>query len=726
MIGELTTLGVVLSVGLLSISALLVTKRYAYSYYFLVLCCCSIIWTIANYYLNNPLEVSAALSLTLINEIAFAAGYGIVLAGMLFTYYFPSPRRVSKQEWIGVALLAVITVTSSFSERVVGGATLGATSVEYHIGPLIGIYVVGFLVTVGLMCRNLLQPNIGRESKSQRAQRKLLVSAFAATAIGGLLLNLLLPIWLGHWHTTEIGPLVVLAMAMIVAYAIARHGMFDIRLAAARAFTYVLSIMALAAVYFLAVTLISIVIFGDVATTDHLQLIVPAVLLAVAFQPIQRFFDKITDRVFYHDTYSTETFYADINSLLSLRLSLRGLMRKVSTKLVKDMKVESAIFVVLPDDSEHRLTASSGSRSKLVESDMLHIERYLERAPEDIVLFSALDYTHPLFHVMEARHIELLLPLHHASRLAGYAVLGRKRAGQFTKRDTRVLRTISGELVIAIENALSLLEVEELNATLQYRVNEATTELRRSNKQLRKIDEVKDEFLSVASHQLRTPLTSVKGYISLVLDGDAGKINSQQRHLLNEAFTSSQRMVHLIEDFLNMSRLQTGRFVVDKHPSDVVKMVRDEVESLKTTAEARSLKLLLHTKGTLPTALLVDEGKLRQVVMNFIDNAIYYSNAGGTIDVYVECKADVLSVQVKDSGIGVPASAQAQLFGKFYRAGNARLRRPDGTGIGLYLAKKVVTEHGGEIIFSSKEGKGSTFGFSLPASKLDAREEKTK
>jgi signal transduction histidine kinase len=230
---------------------------------------------------------------------------------------------------------------------------------------------------------------------------------------------------------------------------------------------------------------------------------------------------------------------------------------------------------------------------------------------------------------------------------------------------------------------------------------------------LKHLDEVKDEFMSMASHQLRTPLTSVKGYISMVLEGDAGKVTPQQDKLLTEAFKSSERMVRLIADFLNVSRLQTGKFSIEKAPMDIKEIVRQEVENLDFIARTHNQKIRsIITHDALP--LRADESKVRQVIMNLIDNAIYYSHPHTTIVVRLEKVGDTAAFTVTDTGIGVPESEQHKLFGKFCRARNARKQRPDGTGVGLYLARRVVTGHGGSIIFSSKEGKGSTFGFKLP------------
>lgn len=255
---------------------------------------------------------------------------------------------------------------------------------------------------------------------------------------------------------------------------------------------------------------------------------------------------------------------------------------------------------------------------------------------------------------------------------------------------------------------------------LQQKVEAATRELKAANLELQRLDETKDEFVSMASHQLRTPLTSVKGYLSMVLEGDAGKLNDDQRKLLMEAFTSSERMVRLIGDFLNVSRLQNGRFVIDRSEQvDLAKIVENEIANVQEIAEGKGIGIAYHQPSHFP-ALFLDEDKLRQVIMNYLDNAIFYSPESKTVSVRLYTSDGQAILEVVDHGIGVPKAAQGKLFTKFFRADNARKQRPDGTGIGLYLAKKVVDGHDGKVIFSSKEGEGSTFGFRLPIKKLSA------
>jgi signal transduction histidine kinase len=291
------------------------------------------------------------------------------------------------------------------------------------------------------------------------------------------------------------------------------------------------------------------------------------------------------------------------------------------------------------------------------------------------------------------------------NRIVGLMVVGllsdAATAGVMSNDEDLILR-LGSAVGIAIDNKLLIDENEHV-----------VEQLKKTNDKLKALDETKDEFLSMASHQLRTPLTSIKGYISMVLEGDGGRVTPQQQKLLVEAFKSSERMVGLIGDFLNVSRLQTGKFVIEKTPFDLKSVVKQEVTDLELIASSHDIKLRLKTgAGKFP--VVADEQKIRQVIMNFIDNSIYYSHPNSTIVINLERLKTMAALTVVDTGIGVPKEEQERLFNKFFRAKNARKQRPDGTGVGLYLAGRVVKAHDGEIIFSSVENKGSTFGFKIP------------
>lgn len=295
-------------------------------------------------------------------------------------------------------------------------------------------------------------------------------------------------------------------------------------------------------------------------------------------------------------------------------------------------------------------------------------------------------------------------------RLVGLLVVGFKTpAPDITKQDTAIVDRVCESIGVALDNKLLF---EENQYVLK--------QLRESNERLKDLDEAKDDFISMASHQLRTPLTSIKGYISMMIEGDAGKITPTQKQLLEQAYFSSQRMVYLIADLLNVSRLKTHKFLIDAKPVDIAKVVEEEVDQLQAIAKSHDLKLDYQKPDTKTgkIELMIDETKTRQIIMNFMDNAIYYTPAGGHITVKLLDKPSTIELRVEDDGMGVPKSEQPHLFTKFYRAGNARKARPDGTGLGLFMAKKVIVAQHGSIIFESQQNKGSTFGFIFSKHKL--------
>jgi signal transduction histidine kinase len=301
----------------------------------------------------------------------------------------------------------------------------------------------------------------------------------------------------------------------------------------------------------------------------------------------------------------------------------------------------------------------------------------------------------------------VLMKLSSSQKIVGVMLIGfQQDARSISKNDLDLISRLGDSIGVAVESKL-LFEENQL----------VVDQLQKANSKLKELDEAKDDFISMASHQLRTPLTSVKGYISMVQDGDAGKITNQQKEMLGQAFFSSQRMVYLIADLLNVSRLKTGKFVIESTPVNLAEIVSQEVGQLVETASAKDLKLSYDKPKEFPT-LMIDETKTRQVIMNFVDNAIYYTPAGGEIAVRLIDNEKTIELRVVDNGIGVPKAEQHHLFTKFYRAGNARKARPDGTGLGLFMAKKVIAAEGGSIIFESTEGKGSTFGFVFSKSKL--------
>jgi len=245
------------------------------------------------------------------------------------------------------------------------------------------------------------------------------------------------------------------------------------------------------------------------------------------------------------------------------------------------------------------------------------------------------------------------------------------------------------------------------------KIEQATAELTKANEALQKQDSVKNDFISMISHQLGTPLAVMDGFLTLIVQGFYGKTNDKMQEALEKTLSRTRNMKGLVFDLLNISRMTAGKFFLEISDVDMAKVVSEEIEELQRQAHDRNVKLNYHApEHTMPT-IKVDEPKTRQAILNLINNAIYYS-PNGTVDVYLDSDSTNIIFKVVDTGIGVPDEEKEHLFTKFFRADNARKESPNGTGIGLYLVKRVITDQHGKLIFTSQVGKGSVFGFSLP------------
>lgn len=582
--------------------------------------------------------------------------------------------------------------------------------------PALLVYA-GFLVANVIAGVAVLLGHYRQTSLHRRERLRVVLWGLVSASLIGLVCNLLLPLF-GDYSWVQVGPIGVVLFILSVEYAVVRHGLFDIRLAVVRTEAYILSLVILALLYIGVVYLLSTFLFGDAVSDLARHPLSAAIVLivALAFQPIRDFFNYATDWLFYRQEYNRNAFFLELGNLLSHNANLQLLLRRVAVFLQKVFKAEQVFFAVHSEGAFRFFGAKGHGRLPLPDALGIYQACDQRTGQSKVVIADAVEDA-ALYEILRVHRIALVLPLVLRERVIGYLLLGEHRGRGYTMRDIQLLESAAGELTVALNNALSLEEVQQLNHSLRQRIDDATRELRESNRQLQRLDEAKNEFISMASHQLRTPLTSIKGYLDMVLEGDLGKINATQKTVLTEAFSSSERMVQLINDFLNVSRLQTGKFSIDRQPSSLEALVREEVTLLQVVARQRQITLKTAISRQLPP-LAIDADKFRQVILNMIDNAIYYSPNHSTVSVQLRREGDEAVFIVRDKGIGVPKEEQAGLFGKFFRASNARKRRPDGTGVGLFLARKVVLAHDGQIIFESTEGKGSVFGFRLP---LDQR-----
>jgi PAS domain S-box-containing protein len=236
------------------------------------------------------------------------------------------------------------------------------------------------------------------------------------------------------------------------------------------------------------------------------------------------------------------------------------------------------------------------------------------------------------------------------------------------------------------------------------------------------IDRMKSEFISLASHQLRTPLSAIKTYSHMLADGYMGDVTPAQKKSLRTIISATNRMNELISTLLNITRIESGTIAITPKAVHLERAAEEVIKDLSLAASEKSIGLSLNKLGQTGTIVKTDNLIIKEVISNLVSNAIKYTSDDGVVRVEVRGRARDVMLSVTDNGWGIPASAQDQVFSKFFRATNIVKRETTGTGLGLYLVKGLLDQLGGKIWFESIEGKGTTFFFTLPKQAVKVRQ----
>jgi signal transduction histidine kinase len=254
------------------------------------------------------------------------------------------------------------------------------------------------------------------------------------------------------------------------------------------------------------------------------------------------------------------------------------------------------------------------------------------------------------------------------------------------------------------------------NAKLYTSLEEAKEQLEAANEKLKELDKLKDEFVSVASHELRTPMTAIKSYLWMALAGRGGELTDKQKYYLDRAFVSADRLIRLVNNMLNVSRIESGRIELELEKLDIGKLARDVVDEVTPRATELGIKVSCHPPKDLPE-VLADPDKIKEVLINLVGNSLKFTPKGGSIDINFNLKDGMVETSVKDTGKGIEKEDKPQIFKKFgLIEGSYETTQTDqGTGLGLYICKNIVELHQGEIEAESEGlAKGATFTFTLP------------
>lgn len=646
---------------------------------------------------------------------------------VLFSYFFPVPNSwpFKKNIFLFLLPLVVIWVLAIGSKITISARSV--TDYEYGYGYIaFYIYFILYLAFAYLKLFYSFKTVTGI-AKIQVKYVLLGTSIFSAIAA---IFSLFLPS-IGVKNLIVYGPLYSIILIGFTTYAITRYRLMDIRLIIIRSLVFGLIVFITSGIFSVISALVTYT-FANLAgvRSSIVSSLIVVTLISIFYLPLRKFIEKITNNFLYKKTYNPDVLLSEINEVTASILDLKHLLASISGTLSEAFSSQKIGIGLLDKNKKLQIAYKDGFKEGVAEGlanypDVVK-KLYKElKAIKGILVIDEMrtQYENEEFQPVDPKLLEtiwqndvaLIIPLYAKEQLIGIIALGNKKSGDpYNNQDLATLKIIAGQAGIAIENARLYDEMKDFGAKLEVQVKEKTKELRKANVELRHLDQAKSEFISIASHQLRTPLTIIKGYISMMEEGSFGEIPKPIRENLRKIYISNERLIHLVENLLDISRIESGRQEFTWKKIQLEDLAKGVIENLKPTAKDKGLKLILEKPSKKLPKILADEDKLHEVVINFIDNAIKYTTKG-EIEISITPGEQELTFCVKDNGRGIDPKIKPNLFKKFSRGKGSFRVHTEGVGLGLYVAKMIIDAHSGKIWAESKgRDKGSKFCFSIP------------
>lgn len=671
--------------------------------FFLIFALMSVGWGIANYFSLHQLTPEATL-----NMIRWVMFFAVLHALSLFLliHTFPSPKIVLKNIYLIPAILAsivvlILTRTPLVFADIVG---VGATA-----APVPGPGIALFALTSGTFVISSIYSLIVRYRRSkgiEKAQLQYLLAGVAGSALLIFVTNFLLVVLFNVTSLIILGPTYTLIFIVATAYAIIAHQLFDIRVIIKKTVVYSGLLLFTVFAYSMVVIFFTTV-FGQNSdsvfdTETFVSNLIAMSIIAAGFEPIRNWLVKTTDRYLFVGEYNPQEVTAQLaqtlSNVLDLDEALRGMMKALTTAL----RVEKSATFILKTDKEtgtyvHRVQ-SVGYDGELKLGDKSELIAHFMEPGQELAMLQDLEiktandtHKHPrchnLLNDMKQLDAAVALPIRVSDKLIGILTIGARLSGDmFSTEDLQFLDIAAKQTAAAIEKS-----------------------------RFYEDDQLKSEFVSIASHELLTPTAAIEGYLSMILDEKMAKVDPKAEEYLRKVQSSAHRLAELVKDLLSVSRIESGKIVVNKQPIEVSPLIEQVIGEIGIRARDNQIKLTYTKPSKEPPKALADPERFIQIVTNLISNSIKYNKPKGQITISVEHDKKFVTVHVADTGIGIAASHIPHLFEKFYRVhDDSAASEKIGTGLGLFITRSIVELQGGKIWVTSESGKGSEFSFSLP------------
>lgn len=651
------------------------------------------------------------------SRLAFSFYLLMLNSFLYFAVTYPQNRRVSRVvDFIFWALTVGLFYLTLTPYLVAGDIKIITGFITGRLGPLMA-YFSWYYPALILLSIIVLMVKILRTKGIIRTRLFYIFLGFTVFAVPMIITNIILPIFYGSFRYNNLGPLFSFPMLAIINYAIVRHHLMDVDVIIRRGtvFTLLFGVM---------ITLLT-------ASTGFLSSflspvasqLLTAFLLTVMFVPTKKTLEHLTDTIFFRKAYQIDEALTNLNHILIRTSNLDHLAKNILNHFGQTLKITKAMMLIAESQEDFQVRSAYGEASQLKKLDnRSRLIRYLQSFPllheaheKEILTIHDLEQEVPTSSEVKKVAQEqwelviqevirlgfvLVMPIYAKRKLIGIIFLGAKKSGDyFSSQDMKFLDLASHEIAFSVENGLNI-------------------------ERLMRVDEVKSEFITVVSHQLRTPLSVSRWNFELLLSGAFGEIPKKIREIIEGTHIAMMDLNQGVNNLMTALEIEEGKVVTHFEESNINDVIDEALSGVKQELEAKDIEVD-RDFGTYSGVLNIDRHKIQRVLEILLDNAIRYSQPKSKIAIKTEFNPDPereLKVTIEDFGIGIDSKNLEIIFQKFFRGEQAKKASPGGFGLGLFISKAYIELHGGKIGIQPKEGSGTIMYFTLPIRHMAASE----
>ncbi len=631
-------------------------------------------------------------------------------------------------------VLTIIFALFSFTDYYVAGVSkINQFSYWPQIGWLYRLFLITVWVPIFFYSFFLLIKAYRTGNSLLRQQTVYILIGLIVGFLGGSTNYLLM---FGYRFISPIGSVLVVMFPIFFAYAVVKHHLMDIKIVMRRYSVYLSSLVVILLID-VGIEYLVGNLFPQYVQETNLIILVGSISV---YPIIKDYFYYIANKYLFSSLYDSSEVIAKLSDRLRSTLEIKRIFEFITEVLVEAFHA-NAVGILIYNKKLHQYIVNYNQGFKVSKQEKFGGDKDLDRffvKKNQLIIIEDIkkDFkNNKTLKILLKLGVEILIPLKVKSKIIGLVAIGKKESGDmYNDEDFKVLKVVGAQAAIALDNSLLYKETKTFSQKMEKEVKRATEELSINNKrlqmmadrmavandQLRKLDNAKSEFISIASHQLRTPLTAIKGFISLLLEGSYGEISKDVRETLNKVYLSNERLIGLVEDLLNISRIESGRIEYKFEKIKLEDVCQEIMDTFVIRAKEKHLKIELKLPENPLPKILTDKKKIREVISNLVDNALKYTPKGW-VKVTLLQVANKIQIRVSDTGIGIPAEEIPHLFAKFSRGKDISRINTGGTGLGLYVGKKMVESLHGKIWVESKGvNLGSVFIIEIP---IEVKEE---